>query len=57
MTAGLLAAVGLTGLSSVAVTAYRKRALQRQRIERQLELIWALPTADYRLRALEQLVG
>jgi hypothetical protein len=55
VTVGVLAAIGMVGfvgLLSVGVTAVRKRALQRQRVEQQLELIHALPVADYRLRAV-----
>jgi hypothetical protein len=49
---GVLIAIGLVGLSGAGVTAVRKRTLQRQRIEQQLEFIHALPVADYRLRAV-----
>lgn len=54
---GFLAVIGLTGLSGLAVSTLRRRAVERHRIEQQLEFIYALPTADYRLRMLEQLVG
>lgn len=52
VTVGVLAAIGLVGLSGAGVTAVRRRALHRHRIEQQLELIHAIPVADYRLRAV-----
>lgn len=48
----ILTTLGFLALSSVAVTAVRRRVLQRQRVHQQLELIHAVPVADYRLRAV-----
>lgn len=52
MAVGILTVLAFLGLSSAAVTAVRRRVVQRRRIHQQLELIHAVPVADYRLRAV-----
>lgn len=57
----VLALTAVTAVTASAAVRFglarRRRAIERERIEQQLEYILAIPSADYRLRRLERLVG